>query len=41
MVSVQQKARWVLWYWELKSVIKVQRHYHLEYGGQSIKHCLE
>jgi hypothetical protein len=27
----QQKALSVLWYWKPKSLIQVQRHYHLEY----------
>jgi hypothetical protein len=31
----QQNAMSVLWYWETKSVIPVQRHYHREYGEQA------
>jgi hypothetical protein len=35
MASPQEKVC-MLWYWVLKSVIKVQRH-RLEYGGKSMK----
>jgi transposase len=45
-ISPQQKAMYVLWYWEAKSVIQVQRCYRREYGEQapgrqSIKRWLE
>jgi hypothetical protein len=31
-ISLQQKAISLLWYWETKSVIQVQRHYSLTHS---------
>jgi hypothetical protein len=31
MVTIQEKAMWVLWFSETKSVIKRQRRYRIEY----------
>ena len=43
MTTVQEKAMCVLWNWELKSIILVQRRYRMQYGKdppthQSIRH---
>jgi transposase len=35
MASVQEKALCVLWFFETKSVIKMQRHYRTQYGKDS------
>jgi transposase len=32
MLTVQEKAMWVCWFFETKSVIKKQRNYRTQYG---------
>jgi hypothetical protein len=32
MTTVQEKAMWVLWYFETKPLIKTQRHYRTQYA---------
>jgi hypothetical protein len=41
MALPQQKSVYELWFWELKSVTKIQRCYSLKHEGQSVKCRLE